>query len=85
MKYIWEKNSLIKTEIEKNNKEGDSFYIIANKEGYITLANILLEMAKEETYDGYHIHLDEYNGLEKGSVELTLMKDQNLSETSNDS
>jgi hypothetical protein len=74
MKYSWEKNSVVKTEIEKDSKEGDSFYIIANKEGFITLANILLEMAKEEIYDGYHMHLDEYNGLEKGSIELTLIK-----------
>ena len=74
MNYDLEKNSLIKTEIEKNDKEGDSFYIIANKEGLITLSNILLEMAKDECVDGYHVHLDEWSRLEKGSVELTLMK-----------
>jgi len=74
MNYILEKNFLIKTEIEKNDKEGDSFYIIANKEGLITLSNILLEMAKDECAVGYHVHLDEWSRLEKGSVELTLMK-----------
>tara|TARA_R110000868_G_scaffold103473_4_gene284960 strand:- start:1240 stop:1467 length:228 start_codon:yes stop_codon:yes gene_type:complete len=75
MNYALEKNFLIKTEIEKNDKEGDSFYIIANKEGLITLSNILLEMAKDEYANGYHVHLDEWSRLEKGSVELTLMKE----------
>ena len=74
MKIKWESNSIIQTEIEKCSKEDDSFELIANKEGLISLSNILLEMAKDEYADGYHLHLDEWSGLEKGSIEITLMR-----------
>lgn len=77
MKINWIGNFFIKTEIEKRNDGNDSFFIIANKDGLLSLANILTEMAKDETFNGWHIHLDESNGLEKGSMELTLMKSNN--------
>lgn len=44
--------------------------ISANREGMISLANILLDLADEPA--GGHVHLDEYNSLENGSCELIL-------------
>ena len=40
MQYVWNENSRIKTDIEKSETDGDSFWIIANKEGLLTLAGI---------------------------------------------
>lgn len=42
----------------------------ANRQGLRSLGNILLALAEEEP--GSHIHLDEYNSLEEGSVELII-------------
>ena len=75
MKINWTGNFSIKTEIEKRNDGNDSFFIIANKDGLLSLANILTDMANDEIYSGWHLHLDDSVGLEKGSVELTLMKE----------
>lgn len=44
--------------------------ISANREGLASLANILTDLAKEEA--GAHVHLDEHNSLEDGSVELII-------------
>lgn len=44
--------------------------IAANKEGLVSLANILLALAEESP--GSHIHLDENNSLEDGSCELVI-------------
>ena len=44
--------------------------IAANREGMISLANILLDLA--EGKPGEHVHLDEWNSLEDGSVELII-------------
>ncbi len=44
----------------------------ANREGLLSLAGILLALAGEEP--GAHIHLDESNSLEDGSLELILEK-----------
>ena len=44
--------------------------ISANREGMVSLANILLDLAEERP--GAHVHLDEYNSLESGSCELVL-------------
>lgn len=52
--------------------DGDTARIVANTEGLISLANILLALAKENP--GAHLHLDEYNSLEDGSVELVIEK-----------
>ena len=46
----------------------------ANKEGLLSLANHLLNLAQDEVPKGCHIHLDEYNSLEEGSVELIIEK-----------
>lgn len=52
--------------------DGDTARIVANTEGLISLANILLALAEESP--GAHLHLDEYNSLEDGSVELVIEK-----------
>ena len=44
--------------------------ISANREGMVSLANILLDLAEERP--GAHVHLDEYNSLEDGSCELII-------------
>ena len=47
--------------------------INANKEGLLSLANILTALS-HETASGAHIHLDQYNSLEDGSTELIIAK-----------
>ena len=42
----------------------------ANRQGLRSLGNILLALAEEGP--GSHIHLDEYNSLEEGSVDLII-------------
>ena len=44
--------------------------ISANKEGLLSLSNILAGLA--EGQPGDHIHLDERNSLEDGSIELVI-------------
>lgn len=46
--------------------------ISANREGLLSLAEQLTDLAKEEP--GSHIHYDEYNSLEEGSDELIITK-----------
>ena len=46
--------------------------ISANREGMVSLANILLALAEERP--GAHIHLDQHNSLEDGSCELILQR-----------
>jgi hypothetical protein len=48
--------------------------IAANREGLISLAGHLLGLAQAGVPAGYHLHLDEYNALEEGSVELIIEK-----------
>lgn len=44
--------------------------ISANREGMLSLANILCDLA--EGRPGDHVHLDEHNSLEDGSCELVI-------------
>ena len=46
--------------------------ISANREGLISLANHLTALAEESP--GSHIHLDEHNSLEDGSIGLIIEK-----------
>lgn len=69
IKYKWE-NSF---EIETKYKSG-VIMIIANKEGLISLANHLLNLAQAEVPSGHHLHFDEYNSLENNSLELIIQK-----------
>ena len=48
--------------------------ISANREGLLSLANCLIELAEEAP--GNHIHLDAYNSLEEGSPELIIERTQ---------
>lgn len=48
--------------------------ITANKEGFTSLTNHLLHLAQEKIPSGYHLHFDEYNSLEEGSLELIVQK-----------
>ena len=50
--------------------ENGAAVISANKEGLLSLANHLKNLAEEQP--GSHIHLDAYNSLEDGSAELIL-------------
>ena len=51
---------------------GDEVTIAANREGLLSLANILTDLADEAP--GSHVHLDEENSLEDGSCELVIEK-----------
>ena len=68
--FEWEPGFSIKT-INNNNV----LVIKANKFGLISLANHLKALADDIVPDRYHIHLDDINSLEEGSVELIIEKD----------
>ena len=65
MKINWVDNSTISTRIEDG-----AVVLSANKEGLFSLARIIVDMASADIND--HIHLDENNSLEDGSVELII-------------
>jgi hypothetical protein len=69
LKTDWENGFIIKTKIEHG-----AINLIANKEGLISLAKQLLYLAQENVPLNHHIHLDEFNSLEEGSVELVIQK-----------
>lgn len=48
--------------------------ISANREGLLSLANHMINISQLDVPIGTHIHLDEYNSLEKGSVDLVIQK-----------
>ena len=68
-KYEWRKDFQIKTSID-----GSVFVIKANKEGLISLAKQLLQLAQDGVPNGYHLHYDELNCLENGSSDLVIEK-----------
>ena len=70
---IWEDNFKIKTSVPF-----DTLTIEANREGLISLARHLLNLAQDDVPNGCHIHLDEYNSLEDGSLELIISKNEAL-------
>ncbi len=61
----WEEGFFIDVRIENG-----AAVIRANREGLLSLANHLKALAGEPA--GSHIHLDSWNALEDGSVELIL-------------
>lgn len=65
----WEENFEISSNIESN-----TITIKANPNGLISLARHLLALAQADVPIGSHIHLDELNSLEAGSVELIIEK-----------
>ena len=62
-----ERNWVDGFEITVHIEDGTSV-ISAHREGLLSLANHLKSLAEEPL--GTHIHLDAYNSLEKGSLEL---------------
>ncbi len=48
--------------------------ISANKEGLLSLANHLVNLAQSSVPAGTHIHLDEYNSLEDDSTDVIIEK-----------
>ena len=69
LKYEWENSFEIKTGIN-----GREIIISANKAGLISLAKHMLTLAQDDVPIGHHMHLDEYNSLEEGSIELIIEK-----------
>lgn len=67
MELRWEDDFKIRVGIHKN-----EVTVSANRNGLLSLANHLIALAKEAS--GSHIHLDQYNSLEDGSVELIVEK-----------
>ncbi|MFD5570379.1 Imm32 family immunity protein [Streptomyces cadmiisoli] len=65
--FTWEEGA----RIEVRNL-GGGIVIEANAAGLKTLAGHLLTLAQVGTPDGAHLHLEENNGLEEGSVCLVL-------------
>ena len=52
--------------------DDDAVVISANKDGLLSLARHLATLAEEESQG--HFHLDQYNSLEEGSLELIVEK-----------
>jgi hypothetical protein len=69
IKYKWELNFDI--EIKSENK---TIILTANSAGLRSLANHFLNLAQKEVPSGTHLHFDEYNALEEGSLELIIQK-----------
>lgn len=65
----WEGNFTIKV-----SDINGSVSIEANTEGLVSLANHLLNLSQSSVSIGTHLHLDEYNSLEEGSLDLIIEK-----------
>ena len=65
MEFSWENGFEIAVRIEEG-----QVVVSANREGLRSLAGQLTTLAESEP--GTHIHLDQYNSLEDGSVELVI-------------
>lgn len=68
MEIKWQDGFSIKVTVDNENQ----VVISANKEGLLSLATQLKDLADEDI--GSHIHYDEYNSLEEGSTELIIEK-----------
>jgi hypothetical protein len=65
----WEYGFEIETKID------DGIIVLtANKPGLVSLATQLLALAQDEIPPGCHLHFDENNSLEDGSLELIVEK-----------
>ena len=69
IKCNWENGFEIAVKIENG-----IITLSANREGLISLANHLINLAQEAVPSGCHIHLDEFNSLEEVSTELIFQK-----------
>ena len=71
---LWEEGFQINCSIY----DDDTACLEANKEGFISLARHMLEMAQDSVPDSTQIHLDEHNFLEEGSSELIIVRRDNI-------
>ena len=69
-KYYWKDGF----EIDVNMLLDGAVRIRANKAGLESLANHLLNLAQDAIPAGHHLHLDETNALEQGSLGLIIEK-----------
>lgn len=65
----WESNFKIKV-----SDINGSILIEANTDGLVSLANHLLNLSQSSVPTGTHLHLDENNSLEDGSLDLIIEK-----------
>lgn len=65
----WVDDFTISTEVSPN-----GIIISANREGLVSLAQHLLTLAQSSVPKNHHIHLDEHNSLEEGSIDLIFQK-----------
>ena len=68
----WKDGFSISVRIDNIRTDNITVVLSANREGLLSLAEHMMELANEST--GSHIHLDEYNSLEDGSAELIIEK-----------
>jgi hypothetical protein len=68
MKIEWVDGFKIEVGIDIDN----DVVISANREGLLSLARQLTTLANESV--GSHIHYDDYNSLEEGSIEMIILK-----------
>jgi hypothetical protein len=54
---------------------GDEVVITANADGLRSLANHLIMLSHPDFKSGYHFHLDKWNSLEDGSIDLIIGKE----------
>ena len=69
IRYEWESGFEIDLKIKDQ-----TVILTANKEGLLSLANHLLNLAQDVIPAGHHLHFDENNSLEQGSSELIIEK-----------
>jgi hypothetical protein len=69
-KHTWEDD--FKISVENHNGQ---VVIKSNREGLISLAKQLLTLSEENVPARTHLHLDEFNSLEEGSVELIIERE----------
>ncbi len=69
LQLCWNRGFVIKVFVKN-----EDVVIAANREGLVSLANHMLNLAQTEVPHGAHLHFDEYNSLEDGSVNLIIEK-----------
>ncbi len=69
LEFNWEPGFSIETQVIDS-----KITLKLNKEGLISLARILNNLASDEIPYNYHLHLDDSNSLEDGSNEIIIEK-----------
>jgi hypothetical protein len=67
--YKWENGFEIKI-----GREDNTIVLSANKAGLLSLANHCINLAQDDVPFNYHLHFDQSNSLEDGSLELLIQK-----------